>query len=151
MNKNELEYSCEIRPLSKDDGGGYLITFPDLPGCMSDGDSIKEAIENGKDAVNCWLEAAKERGQYIAQPKTKYSGQFVQRIPKSLHARLVAFAKNEGVSMNTLVAQFISEGLVKSELKANPGILAEELKTSEKSSGKSISQSLQINLKVHAL
>jgi antitoxin HicB len=43
------------------------------------------------------------------------SGKFVQRIPKSLHARLQARAKQEGVSMNTLVVSFIAEGLGKRE------------------------------------
>jgi predicted RNase H-like HicB family nuclease len=34
------EYMHEITPLSKEDGGGFLITFPDLPGCMADGETI---------------------------------------------------------------------------------------------------------------
>ena len=37
--------------LPPEEGGGYLIEFPDLPGCMSDGETIKETIANGKDAV----------------------------------------------------------------------------------------------------
>jgi WD40 repeat protein len=38
------------RPLPEDEGGGYLIEFPDLPGCMSDGETIEEATTNGLDA-----------------------------------------------------------------------------------------------------
>jgi antitoxin HicB len=34
------EYPFTIRHLSKEEGGGYLIEFPDLPGCMSDGETI---------------------------------------------------------------------------------------------------------------
>ena len=41
---NFEDYSFEIRPLSEEDGGGFLITFPDLPGCMSDGETPEEAI-----------------------------------------------------------------------------------------------------------
>jgi antitoxin HicB len=54
------EYPFTMRHLSKEDGGGYLIEFPDLPGCMSDGETIAEAIENGKKAIQAWIEAAKK-------------------------------------------------------------------------------------------
>jgi antitoxin HicB len=53
-------YLFTIRQLSKEDGGGYLIEFPDLPGCMSDGETIEEAVANGHDAIICWINAAKE-------------------------------------------------------------------------------------------
>jgi antitoxin HicB len=43
-------YAHIVRPLTKDEGGGFLITFPDLPGCMSDGETMEEAKENGCDA-----------------------------------------------------------------------------------------------------
>jgi hypothetical protein len=35
------------RPLTDDEGGGYLIEFPDIPGCISDGETHEEAIVNG--------------------------------------------------------------------------------------------------------
>lgn len=41
MKTNILDYPFTIRHLSKEDGGGYLIEFPDLPGCMSDGETIE--------------------------------------------------------------------------------------------------------------
>jgi antitoxin HicB len=50
MNHN-LSYPYILKPLSPEDGGGYLIEFPDLPGCMSDGETEEEAIFMGKDAV----------------------------------------------------------------------------------------------------
>ena len=54
--------------LPPEEGGGYLIEFPDLPGCMSDGETIEETIENGKDAVACWIETAKRYGDKIPHP-----------------------------------------------------------------------------------
>lgn len=112
------DYPFEIRPLSDDDGGGFLITFPDLPGCMSDGSTPDEAIENGKDAFNCWMVAQMEWGREIPAPfSTGTSGKFVQRVPKSLHAKLAALAKQEGVSLNSLVLTFIAEGLGRKETK----------------------------------
>lgn len=112
----QLKYPFEIRQLSEEEGGGYLISFPDLPGCISDGDTIEETIENGIDAMNSWIETSKEFSDSIPEPgSSQASGRFVQRIPKSLHARLAARAKQEGVSMNSLVTAIIAESLGKRE------------------------------------
>lgn len=43
------DYPFEVRPLSDADGGGYLISFPDFAECISDGESVEEAVENGRD------------------------------------------------------------------------------------------------------
>ena len=107
------DYPFTIRHLSKDEGDGYLIEFPDLPGCMSDGETIEEAVENGQEALQCWLSAAKESGRKIPLPGAleAQSGKWVQRVPKSIHYRLVERAKQEGVSLNMLVVSMISEAL----------------------------------------
>lgn len=111
MKKPAIEFPFEIRPLSKDEGGGYAITFPDLPGCRSDGATPEQAIENGRDALASWLEVAREFGDPIPKPFSAVSGRFVQRVPRSLHARLIAQAKAEGVSLNSLVLSLVSQGL----------------------------------------
>lgn len=111
MKKSAIEYPFEMRPLSKDEGGGYAITFPDLPGCRSDGATPEEAIENGRDALTSWLEVAREFGDRIPKPFSAVSGRFVQRVPRSLHAQLIAQAQAEGVSLNTLVVSLVSQGL----------------------------------------
>jgi len=112
MKPKFADYSFEVKPLSAAEGGGFLITFPDLPGCMSDGETPEEAIENGKDAFDCWMGAQIEWGRPIPSPlSTGMPGKFVQRVPKSLHAKLSALAKQEGVSINTLVLSFIAEGV----------------------------------------
>lgn len=107
------DYPFKIRTLSKADGGGYLIEYPDLPGCISDGETVEEAIENGRDAVSCWLAVAKEDGRIIPQPGAfdKQSGKWVQRVPKSIHLELVARAEEEGVSLNTLVISILAQAL----------------------------------------
>ena len=111
MKKPAIEYPFEIRPLSKDEGGGYAITFPDLPGCRSDGATPEQAIENGRDALASWLEVAREFGDPTPKPFSAVSGRFVQRVPRSLHARLIAQAQAEGVSLNSLVLSLVSQGL----------------------------------------
>jgi len=90
-----VEYPFELRPLEDAEGGGWLIAYPDLPGCMSDGETPEEAMANGRDAVAAWIKAAEEAGRDIPKPGELPSGKFIARIPRSLHARLTARAKQE--------------------------------------------------------
>jgi antitoxin HicB len=64
----KLEYAVRIERLAETDGGGYLATVPDLPGCMSDGATPEEALENVQEAIGSWIEAAKEWKQDIPKP-----------------------------------------------------------------------------------
>ncbi len=121
MKISRIEYPFEVRPLAKDEGGGYSITFPDLPGCRSDGATPEEAIENGRDALQSWLAVASEFGDKTPGPFAAVSGRFVQRVPRSLHAQLIACAKAEGVSLNTLIVSLVSQGLgSRSDFPATP-------------------------------
>ena len=55
-------YPFEVRPLAEDDGGGFLVSFPDFAECISDGETIEEALANGRDALKATI-AALEAGQ----------------------------------------------------------------------------------------
>lgn len=61
-------YRITLRPLSAADGGGWLAEVPELPGCMSDGETPQEAVENVMDAIACWIEAAEEDGRSVPAP-----------------------------------------------------------------------------------
>lgn len=110
---NINQYPLKIRPLSKKEGGGYLVEFPDLPGCMSDGETIEDAIKNGYDAVKCWILDAKESGREIPKPYVSEDQNYLPKVPKSLKVKLISEAKHEGVSYNTLVVSIISERIGK--------------------------------------
>ncbi|MFN0166107.1 MAG: type II toxin-antitoxin system HicB family antitoxin [Bryobacteraceae bacterium] len=105
-------YPFTIRPLTEEEGGGFLIEYLDLPGCVSDGDTPEEAVANGRDALNAYLLSCAKHGDPMPKA-SKASGQWRQRVPRSVHARLVERARLEGVSLNTLVTAMISEGLGK--------------------------------------
>lgn len=60
-----LEYPFITSVLPEAEGVGYLIEYSDLPGCVSGGETIQEAIENGRDAVWSWIETAKVHGAEI--------------------------------------------------------------------------------------
>ena len=105
------DYSINITPIPEDEGGGFMVTFPDLPGCVADGETIDVAVAEARDAFDAWAMAEREDRGDLPAPKA-YSGQFVQRIPKTLHMRLAKRAASEGVSLNQLAATLLSEGLV---------------------------------------
>jgi antitoxin HicB len=51
-----------------EEGGGFLATAPDLPGCMSDGATPEEAVSNIQDAIAAWIEAARDLGHPMPKP-----------------------------------------------------------------------------------
>lgn len=63
-----LEYPIVVEPLPIDEGGGFLATVPDLPGCMSDGDTPEQAVSNVQDAIAAWIEAARDLGHTVPKP-----------------------------------------------------------------------------------
>lgn len=112
-----IDYPFEVRPLSAEEGGGFLISYPDFSDCISDGETIEEALVNGKDALKSTIAALKAKELPVPAPNGGgvASGKFVARVPKTVHARLTSRAKAEGVSLNTLVLAFITEGLGRKE------------------------------------
>jgi antitoxin HicB len=65
---NRLEYAVVVKPLPPDEGGGFVAVVPDLPGCMSDGETPAEALENVQDAIAAWIEAASDMGRAVPLP-----------------------------------------------------------------------------------
>ncbi|MBY0576873.1 MAG: type II toxin-antitoxin system HicB family antitoxin [Gallionellaceae bacterium] len=47
----------------------FIAEVPELPGCMAHGDSHEAALNNVKEAMSLWLEAARERGQAVPEAK----------------------------------------------------------------------------------
>lgn len=115
MNTDTHDYPIIVRPLSKDEGTGYLAEVPDLPGCIADGETIDEAVHAIESAILAWIKTAKEFGDPIPKPSNaaQYSGQWRIRVPKHLHAALAFTAKEEGVSLNMLAATLLAEGIGK--------------------------------------
>lgn len=54
---------------------GYVVEVLELPGCVSQGKTVEEAIENIKDAINGYIEVEKEMGREIPSYDTVLSGE----------------------------------------------------------------------------
>lgn len=105
----KLPYRMEI--IQDPDEGGYVASYPDLPGCLTSADSIGKVVENAAEAKADWLRAAMEDGYPIPEPDTldKYSGQTRLRLPRSLHRSLAINSKREGVSMNSYCVYLLAK------------------------------------------
>ena len=68
----KLDYPVLIEPLPPEDGGGFVATVPDLPGCMSDGETPEEALANVRDAVAACIEEARALGRTVPKPSRRH-------------------------------------------------------------------------------
>lgn len=102
-----IQYSITIDP---DPEGGYVAQIKDLPGCLTQGETLEETISNIKEARELWLETAYEADDEIPLPSTEetYSGKLLLRMPKSLHRRLAEAAEQENVSLNQYILFLLS-------------------------------------------
>ena len=97
--------------------GGYVATIPDLPGCITQGETRLEVLEMIEDAQRCWLAAELEDDEEIPEPPDpyKFDGQLRLRIPRSLHRKLSKCAAREGVNINQLAIYLMANGIGEQE------------------------------------
>ncbi|PKM86945.1 MAG: toxin-antitoxin system HicB family antitoxin [Firmicutes bacterium HGW-Firmicutes-12] len=104
-----LNYKIEI--VKDQTEGGYVLSVPELKGCLTCADNLEKGMELIKDAKKQWLMAALESKYQIMEPNAleDYSGQFKLRLPKSLHKDLAEKSKQEGISMNQYCLYLLSK------------------------------------------
>lgn len=89
----------------------WFVRYPDLPGCLADGQTPAQALENGEEAKALWIEGALESGQPVPEPsveETEYSGRILVRVGKDVHRALALRAEQRGISMNQHIASILS-------------------------------------------
>lgn len=79
MKYDSMKYPIIVEPAGDDEEGFYAF-FPDLPGCMGDGDTPEEAIADARLAFDAWMEVQAERfGENVPQPKSSLAEAEVER------------------------------------------------------------------------
>ncbi|WP_047153218.1 type II toxin-antitoxin system HicB family antitoxin [Aneurinibacillus tyrosinisolvens] len=103
-----LPYTLEFTKGIGEDNYFY-VRVKELEGCASYGDTLREAYESIREAMEGWIEVKLEYGDPVPEPvDDDYSGKFNVRIPKSLHKHLTVMAEKEGVSLNQYVLYKLS-------------------------------------------
>ena len=80
-----LTYYCEIKP---DDNHTLLVTFPELDGCVTFGESLEEALTRALDALVTVLESRIEHGEPIPKPRV-CEGLYPVRVPEYLEVSVL--------------------------------------------------------------
>jgi predicted RNase H-like HicB family nuclease len=91
VGRKPLEFYLGLRypiTLVEEAEGGYTAIIPDLPGCVSVGETAQEALDMIEEARQLWLEVAYEHGDEIPLPSTErsYSGKVLVRMPPACTA-----------------------------------------------------------------
>ena len=103
----ELNYPVE---LLKEDHQ-FTASYPDLPGCVSFGNTPNEAISELEAVKSLWIRCQLKSGNTVPLPSSyedRFSGKFVIRIPKVLHRALHTEAEQQDVSLNQYVNYILS-------------------------------------------
>lgn len=113
IDKLSLEYYLNLHypvTLYPDPEGGYVAQIKDLPGCLTQGETLEETMANINEARELWVETAYEASDDIPLPSSdnSYSGKLLVRMPKSLHRRLAETAEREGISLNQYTVSLLS-------------------------------------------
>lgn len=120
MEKAELEKKLDYYmslpydiKITRSPEGSYVATIPDLPGCITQGETRLEVLEMIEDAQRCWLTAELEDEEEIPEPPDpyKFDGQLRLRVPRSLHKKLAKCAAREGVNINQLAIYLMASGI----------------------------------------
>lgn len=106
MNDESYKYSMVVEPA--EDGDGFFAFFPDLPGCMGDGESPETAIADARLAFAAWMEVQATRVSELPEPgfaaaeaQAEY-GQLLQEIAEltekleEANARIAALEAQKG-------------------------------------------------------
>ena len=91
-----MNYRMEI--VEDKEEGGFVVSYPELPGCITCGETMESAITNAQDAKKSWLQAALEEGIEIHEPDSLE--EYKQPDAKNILERTAeAFRKAGGVKL----------------------------------------------------
>ena len=110
-----LGYPLEVIPAEE---GGHVVRYPDLPGCFAQVENGDDVLAVAAEILEGWLTVAIEDGETIPLPGNahRYSGRFVLRVPRTMHADLAHEAEREGVSINTYLNTILAARRVRRDL-----------------------------------
>jgi antitoxin HicB len=112
-----------------DEDEGFIAIAPDLPGSSAWGATEAEALAELRDAIVAWIEAARAAGNVVPDPSPprlpdQFSGKYLLRMPRELHADLSRSADQQGVSLNQYLVYLLTKRDTIEQVDAEPAHLA---------------------------
>ena len=110
MDKYQFNSKDYVHRLKADETGGYVASILEFPGCIAEGDTAQEAIDNLNKAAESWISAAESTGYPVREPIdfNGFSGKTALRMPRNLHKQAAELADLEGCSLNQLLVTAIA-------------------------------------------
>lgn len=117
MSKNaqlylELPYAMIVKRDKRDNI--YVARVEEFPGCVAHGETIQDTLKSLRENMRVWIQDCLDSGDPVPSPYEDTelpSGKWVQRVPRSLHLKLVHRAGKEGVSLNQFVTSALAEAV----------------------------------------
>lgn len=69
MRKTKIQIAKFTAIFEPAEEGGYTVVVPSLPGCVTEGDTLEEAVKMAKDAIQAYIESLKKHNESIPQEK----------------------------------------------------------------------------------
>ncbi len=105
--KTKPKYKYQIMIHWSPEDSAYIAIVPELEGCITHGETQKEALEMAEDAIGAYIESLKKRDQEVPQPlaEKSFSGNIPLRVEPALHRKLAIEASFKNKSLNKLIAE----------------------------------------------
>jgi predicted RNase H-like HicB family nuclease len=101
--------------IHKDEGSAYGVSFPDVPGCISAGDTLEEALAEGREALSAHIAWLKAEGDDVPEPRTH----------EALKADTQAMQDAEGATWHLILPRAVKAPRVRVNIMIDPGLLRE--------------------------
>lgn len=117
-----LRYKEEVISLPEEEGGGVVVTIPDLGRASVNawGESYNEASdvlrEIKQEAFKDWLEEGLPIPEPTREEEVEYSGKILLRMPKGLHRAVAMMASTDGISLNSCINILLSKSLTEHDV-----------------------------------
>ena len=98
--------------------GGYTVVFPDLPGCVTEGDTLSEAVDMAIDAASGWLLNAVEKNEPIISPNPSKNKAFYSFKLHQTEFVQISLLNNTGDTIAVLKNKILGAGKYIEEIDA---------------------------------
>lgn len=125
----KIQYPAKITYSKKDKS--YLVEFPDLKGCLTEGVNLEEALKNAKEALAGYLASIFERGFVIPEPSKRKGGNihYIEPVPEVATSIMLRKIRNEKKLNQTECAKMLGISYQAYQRLENPGKSNPTIKT----------------------
>jgi antitoxin HicB len=127
-----LPYTIVLRRDPRDEI--TVARVEELPGCSAHGRNEQEALSNLRDNMEVWIADCLKSGDPVPEPTEEIelpSGKWLQRVPRSLHLKLIRLAKVEGASLNQFITAVLAQAVGEKIAQPSRGVAVSILATGE--------------------